>query len=176
MPKTLIAVTVTVLLLAGCTSSDNDGSETEQPPTPTASATAEANNNDGSEAEQPEPLNYMSVQLYDEDNFGALTASECLSATGPGEPYDNVPNATFSVMNERMEVIGVLFPDHRLGARAPTCTYLFSGSFDLSDRMLIQGPRMQQNGFPVLLSEVTDIDGDKLLVELSLGVNTEWLD
>lgn len=154
MPKTLIAVVVTVLLLAGCTSNDNDASETEQ----------------------PEPLNYMSVQLYDEDNFGELTASECLSATGPGEAYDNVPNATFSVVNERMEVIGVLFPDYSLDAGAPTCTYFFSGSFDLSDRMLIQGPRMQQNGFPVLLRDVTDINGDKLLVELSLGVNTEWLD
>lgn len=133
--RTLTAMAVAVLLLAGCTSTDNE--------TDAADTTMQ-------------PMNYMSVQLYDEDNYGELTHHECNSATGPGESFDNVPSATFSVMNERMEVIGVLFPDRTLAIDAPTCTYFFSGSFGLSDKMLIQGPRMQQNGFPVLLSDVTE--------------------
>lgn len=160
MPRTLTGLVATVLLLAGCTDGSTDASS-DAPTTTTESS---------------EPLNYISVHLYDEDNFGNLTASECLSATGPGESFDNVPSATFSVMNERMEVIGVLFPDYDFGIGAPTCTYFFSGTFELSERMLIQGPRMQQNGFPVLLRDVIDVNDNKLLADLSLGVNTDWLD
>ncbi|WP_419839418.1 hypothetical protein [Candidatus Poriferisodalis sp.] len=56
------------------------------------------------------------------------------------------------------------------------------GEFESSpDLLLIRGRRMQQSGFPVCRSDWAEdraVAGQMvmLLVDLSLGINTDWLD
>ena len=99
------------------------------------------------------------------------SSNQPLSESG----YADVPNATFVVRDGENNVIGRLRPDEmpadleELHELIGNCTFIYTGKFDLADVMLIEGPRMQDGGFPVWREDTYDLDGITVLAELSLG-------
>ena len=176
MSRTLIAMAVAALMLTGCASNEDgaaapDTSATAAAPTtvaPTTSTTA-----------PPVTTYALTVTLYDEERYRPLSDRQCGKATGPGDSFDNVPSATYSLVDQTNNIVGILFP---VVEQQSDCTFAYTGEFEaLPDLLLIRGPRMQQNGFPVRQSDWAEnraVAGQTvtLLAELSLGVNTEWLD
>ena len=183
MPRTLTAaLLVTALLLTGCASSGSEadtpeatpettiGPTTTAPPTTTVAPTTTV---------PPLATYALTVTLFDEERYRPLSDRQCTKATGPGKGFDNVPSATYSLVDQTNNIVGILFP---IVEQQPDCTFVYTGDFEaLPDLLLIRGPRMQQNGFPVRQSDWAEnraVAGQTatLLAELSLGVNTEWLD
>ena len=121
------------------------------------------------------PVTYtMTVQLYDEDTFRELTPIKCEQKTGPGEPYFNVPSATYSLVDSTGDTFGVMFPDGLVSS----CTFQYSIEMipeEMPDLLLVRGPRMQQNGFPARKVDFTEApDGSILMLDLSLGVDLSY--
>ncbi|WP_419910052.1 hypothetical protein [Candidatus Poriferisodalis sp.] len=154
MPMRRFAACFSVaLFIAGCSNSI----EADAPPEPSLTTYA------------------LTVGFYNVITYEPLLEPQCDRVTGRGSAFDDVPNATYSLVGQTRNIIGILYP---VAERQPSCTFVFTGEFEsLPDLLLIQGPRMQQNGFPVRsidwsenravagMAEVT------VLAELELTVN-----
>ncbi|MCZ0940405.1 MAG: hypothetical protein OXJ55_17310 [Caldilineaceae bacterium] len=120
----------------------------------------------------PPTITYvLRVTLFSEQNLRELSSYDCREVISVGGNYDDVPSATYSLVDQTNNIIGILLPEV---ATVNTCTFEFVGDFvSVPDLMLIRGPRMQQNGFPVR-SEDFFIDevGRVVIAELSLSVRS----
>ena len=181
MPRVVI-VAIAALLLAGCSSTDRDAvaSDTEPDATRVSITTTMPTTTAVPTTTTPPTTTYaLTVTLFDEERFRPLSDRQCNRATDPGKSFDNVPSATYSLVDQTNNIIGILFP---VVEQQPDCTFAYTGEFQmLPDLLLIRGPRMQQNGFPVRRSDWAEnraVAGQTvtLLVDLSLSVNTDWLD
>ncbi len=110
----------------------------------------------------------FTTQLYNERNGRELSPRQCDGETAEGEPFDNVPYATYSLLDGTRNIIGIMKPVGKVG----DCTFEYElTTGEVSDLLLIQGPRMQQNGFPTSEDEWYERDdGAIVIAELSLGV------
>ena len=181
MPR-IITVAVAMMLLVSCANTDRgaDASGTEPDTTKAPTTTTVPTTTMAPTTTAPTTATYaLTVTLFDEERFRPLSDRQCSKATDPGKSFDNVPSATYSLVDQTNNIIGILFP---VVERQSGCTFAYTGEFEtLPDLLLIQGPRMQQNGFPVQGSDWAEkraVAGQTvtLLAELSLGVNTDWLD
>lgn len=181
MPRTIV-VAAAMMLLVGCASTDReaDAPETEPDATEAPATTTMPTTTMAPTTTAPPKTTYaLTVTLFDEERFRPLSDRQCSRATNPGKSFDNVPSATYSLVDQTNNIIGILFP---VVEQQPGCTFAYTGEFEmLPDLLLIRGPRMQQNGFPVRRSDWAEnraVAGQTvtLLVDLSLSVNTDWLD
>ena len=135
-----------------------------------------ANDSEVEAAPEPSLTTYaLTVGFYNGVTYEPLLEPQCDRVAGRGSTFDDVPNATYSLVDATRNIIGILYP---VGERQPGCTFAFTGEFEtLPDLLLIQGPRMQQNGFPVRSSDWSEnralagIDEVTVLAELELTVN-----
>lgn len=181
MPR-IIAVAVAMMLLVSCANIDReaDASGTEPDTTEAPTTTTMPTTTMAPTTTVPPTTTYaLTVTLFDEERFRPLSDRQCGRATDPGKSFDNVPSATYSLVDQTNNIIGILFP---VVEQQPDCTFAYTGEFEaLPDLLLIRGPRMQQNGFPVRRGDWAEnraVAGQivTLLVDLSLSVNTDWLD
>ena len=116
----------------------------------------------------PQATYVFTTQLYNEATGRELSTSQCSRETADGEPYDNVPYATYSLLDSTRNIIGIMKPVGNVG----DCTFEYElTTGEVSDLLLIQGPRMQQNGFPASEDDWYEReDGAIVIAELSLGV------
>lgn len=121
--------------------------------------------------EPPTTTYVLRVSLFSDQNFRELSSYDCREVTSVGGNYDDVPSATYSLVDQTNNIIGILLPEI---ATVNTCTFEFVGDFvSVPDLMLIRGPRMQQNGFPVRLEDYfVDEAGRVVIAELSLSVRS----
>ena len=121
--------------------------------------------------EPPTTTYVLRVTLFSEQNLRELSSYDCREVTSVGGNFDDVPSATYSLVDQTNNIIGILLPEI---ATVNTCTFEFVGDFvSVPDLMLIRGPRMQQNGFPVKTQDhFVDEAGRVVIAELSLAVRS----
>ena len=130
--------------------------------------------------EAPPPIHIYALHLtlLDEVRQRPLGPATCEGATRGGALVGDIPSATFSVADGSSNIIGLLVPERTPG---DNCTFFYTGEFEeLPDIILIRGPRMQQNGFPVRSEDFYRASGDRapeiVVAHLTLNVNTRYLD